>query len=182
MNLKFIFLLFIITKAKEISTVEKIPLKQRANESLNTVANLEQNWCFAHYSEVMNELLDSYKNELKQCQSDQSDKLLALSIEEDEGRDRITEILNEFCSVIEKCKAQYEILDFFDCVENSEDSNVRATWTASRDSSDIAAYIRNQLRMIKYETRKCKTKAEKLYSVNMKTISDNLIACYTGNK
>ncbi|XP_055844337.1 uncharacterized protein LOC129910804 [Episyrphus balteatus] len=178
MNLKLIALLqFYNVNATTSPSIMLI--KQKADEVLMKQQILVgASVCHTYYSEVLKNLLETYEKDIKQCQDNENDQLEALLNEEQQSRDDTTESLNEVCAILDSCNSESENLNFFDCVSNSGDKNTRAIWNASKDSSEIAAHIRNQIQVIKFQAEQCSSNAERAYIVGTAKATDDMIACY----
>lgn len=150
-------------------------MKQKIEDALKSLPKTGS--CYTEYSEVMKEVLDTYENDMKKCRDDETEQLETLSNQEQEIRDTTTQSLDEVCDILNQCKAESENIKFFDCVDNEGDRNVRAIWKASQDSSETAAYIRNQIVTIKAEAEKCNNTAERVYIVGLNKATNDLIAC-----
>ncbi|XP_055840351.1 formin-like protein 1 isoform X2 [Episyrphus balteatus] len=134
--------------------------------------------CHPYYSELLNNILANYEQNLKKCEDNENEKLETLASEGQQSRDATTETLNEVCANLDGCKAESENLEFFDCVNSSGDKNTRGVWKASKDSSDTAAHIREQIHVIKYEIGRCNSDAERKYIVETAKATDDMMSCY----
>ncbi|XP_055917003.1 threonine-rich protein-like isoform X2 [Eupeodes corollae] len=149
-------------------------LKSRSEPMLRS--NIGQ--CHPHYSEVLKNLLDTYEKELQKCEQNENEALESLATEGQQSRDETTATLNEVCGSLDVCKAESENLKFFDCVNQSGDKNTRNVWKSSKDSSDTAARIREQIHAIKYQTGRCRSEADRKYIVDTAKATDDMMACY----
>ncbi|XP_055919501.1 uncharacterized protein LOC129951401 [Eupeodes corollae] len=156
-------------------------IKQRAEEALQEQilkSKSDISSCHTYYSEILKNLLETYDAAVKQCEDTEKEQLSDLLTQGQQSRDTTTELLDKVCLNLQRCKEEPENLEFFDCVDDSGDSNTRSIWKASRDSSDIAAHIREQNHAIKFEAEKCSSDAEREYIVGTTKATDEMVACY----
>lgn len=179
MNFYFVQLLVFIELFNIVATFSSSTalIQQTTEDALKELAEPGISSCYTYYSKVMKELTKTLESDLKECQRVENDKYLILSHQEDVARATTTETLNEVCEIFEECKAKSESLDFFDCVESSEEKNAYAVWKASRDSSETAGYVRLRRAVIKHEGEMCKNEAERVYGVGFMKATNDLIAC-----